>query len=436
MTFVTVLVQHAWAMQPSTSAAQHPAPGQTGETAQTLPSGKKSGHRAIVPKIPTVRVSVPASVAEFVAVFNAVHALDATIAAGSGDVRADVIAAAVDRADAKARDVLARLEDLVLASSIRLCVWCVRVGLESVPVTCCLHLRKANERVRTRPRTTGDARRHDAMREAARARKAAWYKPRKGAAGGAGGADAGAGSDGRGPALRIQTRRYAAQARRSLLVLASARSRMLRRNCLALLVEALDTNELGFDDAEVASQLLLVKEMGDMLESALSARRQQKAQAEPAEEQAISDAITVDNFLEAIATFPADRTVQCISLAVQRLEYACDIKPFFIPTEMRSAFQRLFNENLCLLETNDLFAAQVISGAIETVHWLMRAKVETEELMATPVGLSLLSRITRMTPGLDIRGMLGAFTGILRDLKDKQEWCVHELRLKKCRKVD
>ncbi|KAJ3351951.1 hypothetical protein HDU83_008474 [Entophlyctis luteolus] len=404
MTFVTVLVQHAWAMQPSTSAAQHPAPGQTGETAQTLPSGKKSGHRAIVPKIPTVRVSVPASVAEFVAVFNAVHALDATIAAGSGDVRADVIAAAVDRADAKARDVLARLEDLVLASSI------------------------TNERVRTRPRATGDARRHDAMREAARARKAAWYKPRKGAAGGAGGADAGAGSDGRGTALRIQTRRYAAQARRSLLVLASARSRMLRRNCLALLVEALDTNELGFDDAEVASLLLLVKELGDMLESALAARRQQKTQAEPAEEQAISDAITVDNFLEAIAT--------CISLAVQRLEYACDIKPFFIPTEMRSAFQRLFNENLCLLETNDLFAAQVISGAIETVHWLMRAKVETEELMATPVGLSLLSRITRMTPGLDIRGMLGAFTGILRDLKDKQEWCVHELRLKKCRKVD
>ncbi|KAJ3074419.1 hypothetical protein HDU98_011296 [Podochytrium sp. JEL0797] len=359
MTFITVLVQHAWAMQPAGATSNNPKSPQ-------LPASQK------LKRIPTVRVSIPSTVSDFVQVFNQ-----------------EICPEMRQNLDTIALDVLSRLEDLVLASKII------------------------------------DPQRKDPMRHAAKEQKQSAFKKRISSAGARSKVDSSdpnaknrdeSSNAKKNLAVRTQTRRYAAQARRSLLALATARSRVIRAKCIALLIEALDTNELGADDGEVASLLLLVKELGDVLEGAIEARRIKRATAETETGKRPDQSlhIPVDEFLEQLAI--------CIGLAVQRLEYACDIKSFFIPGEVQGAFQRLFNENLLYLETDDPFITQVITSSIETIHWLMMAKVESEELMATPVALSLLSQITRMSPNLEISDKLGPFSGILNDLKEKQEW--------------
>ncbi|ORY53092.1 hypothetical protein BCR33DRAFT_779441 [Rhizoclosmatium globosum] len=364
MTFITVLVQHAWAMQPAGASSTQPRNQQK----DNVQDQKKRPRR-----IPEVRVSIPATVTDFVQVFNQET---------SPELRQSL--------DTYALDVLSRLEDLVLASTISF-----------------------------------DSKRKDPMRVAAKDVKQKTFKKRilsartrsSMAAAALDAKEKDDASDAKKNLLvRTQTRRYAAQARRSLLALATARSRVIRAKCIALLIEALDTNELGADDGA-----------GDVLEGALEARRMKTVTSTLAAIDLTSEvgtdaemkdgqnlAVPVDDFLEKLAI--------CISLSVQRLEYACDIKSFFIPGEVQGAFHRLFNENLMYLETNDPYTVQMITSSVETIHWLMTAKVESEELMATPVALSLLSQITRMTPNLGICEMLEPFSGILNDLKEKQEW--------------
>ncbi|KAJ3240765.1 hypothetical protein HDU78_002117 [Chytriomyces hyalinus] len=371
MTHITVLVQHAWAMQPAGVAPAKPSEAEH--------SSSKGSPRA---KIPRVRVSIPSTVGNFVYLFN--------LETHTAETRALL--------DAQALDILARLEDLALASSIR------------------------------------DPLRKDPMLEQSHAHKAKLFKtkpaplvPKKSARIQTPFPNPAAPTSSSSSTLSSATssRRYAAQARRSLLVLATCRSRTIRSRSMGLLMEALDTNELGSDDGEVAALLLLVKELGDVLESAIGARRARAAQLPKNESEAVASnnrnsdsiqalSVNVDEFLEKLAI--------CISLSVQRLEYACDIKSFFIPAEVQESFHRLFNENLCFLQTSDPFIIQIITSSVETIHWLMTAKVESEELMATPVALSLLSQVIRMTPGLQIREMLEPFIGILNDLKEKQEW--------------
>ncbi|KAJ3110866.1 hypothetical protein HK100_002881 [Physocladia obscura] len=386
MTFITVLVQHAWAMQPSSKPDKH--------------EPKKP--EQINKKVPTVRVSVPSSVAEFVRVFNEVN--------GANDEKFRALL------DVKALDVMSQLEDLVLASSIR---DEMRQDVMRNNSTITKHQSRML-------RGRNKAAENDAKRGANRfCNDEETSNPRHTIF------------------VRTQTRRYSAQARRSVLALATARSRLLRAKCMLLLIEALDTNELGSDDGEVASLLLLVKELGDVLEGALQSRGRRQSEIkrpsehpqlpqddmknnnpddnksannknETGEENNDAELIPMDDFLEKISI--------CVNLAVQRLEYACDIKSFFIPGEVQGAFERLFNENLYSLKTNDPFTLQMIINTVETMQWLMATKIESEELMATPVAMSLLSQIIRMTPNLDTLAMLEPFEGILNDLNDKQEW--------------
>ncbi|KAI9342879.1 hypothetical protein BDR26DRAFT_917800 [Obelidium mucronatum] len=397
MTFITVLVQHAWAMQPAGASSTKPQNGQSpADKRDQLPAKKAR-------RIPAVRVSIPSTVTDFVQVFNRET---------NPELRQSL--------DIAALDILSRLEDLALASTIV------------------------------------DLQRKDPMRSAAKNQKQKIFKKRILSAGtratvAAAAADAknkDESSDAKKNLLvRTQTRRYAAQARRSLLALATARSKVIRTKCIALLIEALDTNELGADDGdstvsdsvtcaklsrikfmigEVASLLLLVKELGDVLEGALESRRQKQAISSIKVLEMASDSIDHGSLDIQALSVPMDEFLEklaiCISLAVQRLEYACDIKSFFIPGEVQGAFHRLFNENLLYLQTNDPYTVQIITSSVETIHWLMTAKLESEELMATPVALSLLSQITRMSSNIDMNEMLEPFSGILNDLKDKQEW--------------
>jgi hypothetical protein len=67
------------------------------------------------------------------------------------------------------------------------------------------------------------------------------------------------------------------------------------------------------------------------------------------------------------------------------------------------------------------------------IDWLLSTRGDAEELMASPVGLSLLSQLTRMMPPSDIVDMVEPFSGILKDLHDKAEWYVDKYRLFDCR---
>ncbi|KAJ3102940.1 hypothetical protein HDU97_000179 [Phlyctochytrium planicorne] len=154
-----------------------------------------------------------------------------------------------------------------------------------------------------------------------------------------------------------KTKRYCAQARRSLLALSRIRSREVRDKCLDLLLEALDVNSLESDDAEVANLLLFVNEITDVLEIAIIQRRRRKRQGKHVNEKA-DHFVLIDDYIEKLLM----------------------------------------------------------------IQWLTSTRVEAEELMASPVALSLLSQITRMTPPQDILSLEEPFLGILADLREKKEW--------------
>ncbi|KAI8848990.1 hypothetical protein BC829DRAFT_205710 [Chytridium lagenaria] len=117
-----------------------------------------------------------------------------------------------------------------------------------------------------------------------------------------------------------------------------------------------------------------------------------------------------------------EKLILCIALSIQRLEFACEVKAFYIPQEVHSSFEHLVEAQLPCLTSEDPYLQQLISSTSETIKWLTSTRVEAEELMASPVALSLLSQITRMTPPNNILSLADPFFGILADLKEKNEW--------------
>ncbi|KAJ3327362.1 hypothetical protein HDU76_011935 [Blyttiomyces sp. JEL0837] len=224
--------------------------------------------------------------------------------------------------------------------------------------------------------------------------------------------------DSSGPEPPRKPKHYASQGRRSLLALARIRPRVIRKRCLQLLQEALDTNELGYDDEEVASLLLLVSELSDVLQACMELYRKKlssKAVVTVVQNDALADSLlAIDDSVE--------RLLMCTSLAVQRLEYACEMKPFFVPNEVQGSFERLRKSILPFFTLRSHFLDHIIQGIIDTLECLSSSRLDSEESMASPVALSLLSQITRTMPPSDIKDMIEPFSGILNDLKEKGEW--------------
>ncbi|KAJ3220339.1 karyopherin beta [Dinochytrium kinnereticum] len=330
MGFVTVLVQHAWAMQPA------------GSEEQEYSAEQKPSQNGVT--MSNIRVSVPSSIHSFVKAYN------------SGSRKNH------ERFETMAADIMARLENMVFSSII------------SDPS------RKDNVRL-----SIAIANRNKEKQDEEK-------------------------NVDKSPSSK--TKRYCAQARRSLLALSRIKSQEIRDRCLELLLEALDTNELASDDAEVANLLLFVNEIADVLEMAIIQRRRRKRQGKGLNEK--THYVTIDDYIE--------RLLLCTALSIQRLEFACEVKAFYIPQEVHSSFEHLLDVQLPCLTSDDPYLQQLICSTSETIRWLTSTRVEAEELMASPVALSLLSQITRMAPPNNILSLGDPFFGILTDLKEKNEW--------------
>ncbi|KAJ3254333.1 hypothetical protein HK104_007226, partial [Borealophlyctis nickersoniae] len=113
----------------------------------------------------------------------------------------------------------------------------------------------------------------------------------------------------------------------------------------------------------------------------------------------------------------------CTSLALQRLEHACEVKPFLIPPEIHDPFNDLLAALTSIIATtDDPFIIQTAEASAEAIRWLMSPKPESDTLMSSPVALSFLSQVLRMAPPRDMQGLVEPFCSVLEDLKEKREW--------------
>lgn len=212
---------------------------------------------------------------------------------------------------------------------------------------------------------------------------------------------------------------------------AFAFSEWLRMRCLTLLVEALDTNELGVDDEEVASLLLLVTELEDALADTISALEEAQSLDEP-------HVATLKHLKSEM-----NNLIMCLHLTLQRLEHAFEAKSFLLPQEVFGAFQRLSEEHFPILiksseENDDAKEAQdsdairgkdtdpfiplIIRNSKDMVERLITSKGGTEEVLSSRVALSLLSQVTKTSSVVNVESLLQPFTGILNDLHEKKQW--------------
>ncbi|KAI8928069.1 hypothetical protein BC831DRAFT_450288 [Entophlyctis helioformis] len=299
-------------------------------------------------------------------------------------------------------------------------------------------------------------------------------------------------------ANQAKTRRFASEARLSVLMLARCRTRHIRDRSMDLLLEALDTNILSTDPEEIQSLQHLWSELVHVFRSVIDDRRRRRAVAgglaaaagpvsiplplgdvataaatagralhHPGRSQAPTDvddgsdleaghhgrhgqqhphrhhqhhehhhhhglaatndqdvAKMVEKALDTKVLVDAhlERVLSCLFLTMQRLEYARDVKHFeFLPV-MDESFQLLM-EDFALVRAEDPFIQQLISSIDESVHFMsMSSHDEKEEVMAFPVGVSLLSQIVRMMPPDDLMSMYEPFHGIMADLNEKSQW--------------
>ncbi|KAJ3192036.1 hypothetical protein HK101_007141 [Irineochytrium annulatum] len=395
MGFLTVLVQHAWAMQPSAGGALA-GPDDTRQSQEDSTTTKSRREKPAFPSPSDVRVSVPSTVASFVKCFN-----DNVGPTSQNSPHAK------ERLESTALDVLARLENLVLSSAVPDPFRKRREKATSVIPTVSTLVSATGEP--DYPQYSGASVHQQQQQQRHLTMKPSPFSSKHPEP----------------PASTSQaserTRHYVAQARRSLLALTRARARWVRFAAFELLVEALDTNELGSDDAEVASLLLLVNETVTIIEQCVFGRRRRSRRRREVVDGEVKDVVEGEVYKVAVDEH-LEKLLVCVSLAIQRLEYACEVKAFYIPQEVQSSFQRLLEVYLPSLITDDPYIAHLVESTGATIKWLISTKVEAEELMASPVALSLLSQITRMMAPPDLVEMKEPFFGILADLMEKQEW--------------
>nr|KAJ3422749.1 hypothetical protein HK105_006494 [Polyrhizophydium stewartii] len=235
-------------------------------------------------------------------------------------------------------------------------------------------------------------------------------------------------------------------------MLARCRTSHIRDRAMDLLLEALDTNALATDAHEAQALQHLWSELVHVFRSVIDDRRRRRAMAgglafapraaqlpspfaaglhngaasaiggSPHDrgvaellESALDTKVLVDGHLE--------RVLGCLQLTMQRIEYARDVKPFDLLPVMDESFQLLL-EDLQLVRSDDPYVLQLISSIADSVHFAMTAthNEDKEEVMAFPIGISLLSQIVRMVIPDDLLTMYESFHGIMADLSEKGQW--------------
>ena len=247
MGHVTILVQHAWKMQSSQNQPDglpktykiRVAPRPVDQS-RTLAPPPLSAH---------IRVTVPASIAQLVKYFNSSH--------DDEEIR---------ECETAIRDVLTRLEHLVLASNIsdQYRYDHIRAKLQTKTKLLVSSSKAKSQRVSsasTKESTT---------------------------------------------ITSDRTRKSAAEARISVLMLTRCRSRVIRDKSLMLLCESLDTNALSSSDHEMMHLQMLWVEMVQLFRHVIDAKRKKMFEVEDNEESIEDTRINVDEHVENLLTVISD----------------------------------------------------------------------------------------------------------------------------------
>ncbi|KNC98630.1 uncharacterized protein SPPG_06312 [Spizellomyces punctatus DAOM BR117] len=343
MGYVTVLVQHSWALQPSTSRASTPQQHlNTGS--EQVPAGLGNIHASS-----TVRLSIPETVAAFVRECNA--------SSTPSDQQ---------RRRRQALDIFDKLKHLVLAGSVVDPVLKAPTstktpaarfpGSESLKLH--PHLRLLRQRVDA---NLGSTEEHVHS------------------------------SPGRSSALH---------ARRSVLAFTECSLPSIHDRAFEVLFEALDVNQLRTDDTEVESLLKLIS---DMIQRMLIL-------------------IPLKNAEDCASTgksWDVKRISMCMCLAMQRLEFAHEVRGYVIPSETEQIMQQYLDECLPNIQTTDPYLIHLLAEMEDSIRWLLSTTQDKEQPPATATALSFLSQTMRALPGGDSSDVIGPFNAILEDLRGR-----------------
>ncbi|KAJ2999296.1 hypothetical protein HDV02_003229 [Globomyces sp. JEL0801] len=386
MGHVTILVQHAWKMQNAHKQMDgNPAMYPINHTARMR--GTADTDREVVetplgirPLASYVRVTVPSSIAQLVKYYNG---------ADTSDKKAEC--------ENACRDILARLETLILSSKI----------------TDNHRVDTIRERIskNTDVLSYGD---NLIFKNHPQKSKLTSLKPE-------------IPTD---DTIAIEkNRKFAAEARISALMLARCKSQFIRSSALLLLCEALDTNTLSACDHEIMHLQMLWVELVQMMRHIVDARRSRNGYDSarhkpdtPDDEIARSE---VDVCLENLLT--------CLYLTLQRLEYIEDIGRSVQSSSLMDQSYECLLEDLSLLKTGDPYIVQLMSGIAEHVHDLQNVAFrqgKSKKEVALDVGVSILTKVMRMAPSEEFKDIQGQLLHIMEGLRNSQEWLLGKKLIK------
>ncbi|KAJ8325251.1 hypothetical protein QVD99_006007 [Batrachochytrium dendrobatidis] len=461
MGHVTVLVQHAWAMQSMAAAKkpnQHGADKRKPITqntnlkknqsvnASTMPIPKTLAQitsRKVLPS--QIRVTVPSSVAQLVNMYNSSQTV-----------------AQRQTCQATACDILARLEHLVLASIIHDPFRKDMVRSSIYPV-----LDSASTGVFTK---AAGAHRQKPLKSLGQAALAnshpstlsavfsspiidPVFKPHHDSK-----------FIGNSNSSASKTTQFASEARLSVLMLSQCRTRHIRDRAMDLLMESLDTNILSTHMEETICLQHLWIELVHVLRHTIDGRRRHRAVsggisiaaelnkhhsmsnpiqhkstdvprggslANPTNNQAALKRVNYDRSVSELVENVLDtqvlvddhleRILSCLLLTMHRIEYARDVCHVELISAMDQSFYLLL-EDLELVRSENPYIIQLIGDIQDSVHYIISMGEEKEEVMAFPVGISLLSQIVRTVVPENLSTLYESFQSIMSDLSHKRQW--------------
>ena len=366
---VTVLVEHAWAMQSSSNQQESIVARPVNKPVDIEPPPRP---KQKVPLSSKIRVTVPESVAELVRLYNNCQTPEQR--------RTCEIAA---------RDVISRLEYLVLSSTIPDTFRNDRIRSLIFPAKNLAAPRlnpPSNMPLGAIPGASARSTKASLARAAntiKRLQSPNLFSMKAGLPDSSPTAPTpvdSPGSDKR--TSHEKTIQFVAEARSSVLMLARCRTRHIRDRCMDLLLEALDTNITSSNQEEIRSLQYLWTELVHVFRGVIDDRRSRRANAgslsittnqaqliHPSSMTSYNVSQLVDLALDTKITVDAhlERLLSCLSLTMQRIEYSQDVAHFELMDIVLSSFRSVI-EDFLLLRSEDPYIEALISSLEDSVN--------------------------------------------------------------------
>ncbi|KAJ3369784.1 hypothetical protein HDU91_006908 [Kappamyces sp. JEL0680] len=348
---VTILLQHAWKVTPNLPnglPATYKVPQSALLWSETEPAA--TADLMPPPLAAHIRITIPASIAQLVKFYNS-----------SSKIRE------MQECETTVRDVLSRLEHLVLASNIP------------------------------------DHNRFDRVREKMRqeSRKALLQKPETAST----------------PKEPTDHKRKAAsEARISVLMMTRCKSHGIRDRALLLLCEALDTNQLSSSNHELMHLQMLWVELVQLFRHVVDARTR-KINRKLGSDEESDRRVMVDSHLEHL--------LRSLSLTLHRMDHVQDVGIPIQPSNLMEQSYGCILEDLKLVATEDPYIVVLISSIEEQVEDLQASEIregKPKKEVALDAGVLLLSQVVRMSPPPNLCNLDGRFIEIMKDISEIKNW--------------